>query len=185
MDSVAMFGRGGPLYRPLTTSAVVLGSGGGGGDDDDDDRKKGKKKIRKQIRNNVADAQESDKEFGEQKLEQAGTQGMLYKQWMQSRLYGLYKKYGRTAIVLYVGLDVVSLSTCFVIAKTGVDVSAIFSAVGLTPEYWLGEDPNNFWAAAGVAFALNKLTMPVRWTLTGLMVPTLARTLKKNYPKYF
>lgn len=79
----------------------------------------------------------------------------------------------------------VSISTCFFLVKTGVDVSAVFAAIGLTPGYWLGEDPNNFWAAAGIAFALNKLTMPVRWTLTGLMVPSVAKVLKARYPKYF
>ncbi len=93
------------------------------------------------------------------------------------RMKRLIQNYGTTAIALHISLSLTSLAIWYSIIYFGVDVPHYidferFGAVG-----------NKVLASSGtfaVAYAVHKLTMPVRITLTVFLTPVLVNWLRKK-----
>nr|XP_023017746.1 protein FAM210B, mitochondrial-like [Leptinotarsa decemlineata] len=100
------------------------------------------------------------------------------KSTLAEKLKKAVKEYGSTVIVFHVGISLLSLGTCYLLVSAGLDVAAIFKAVGL--EDWTSN--NQLAASAGtfaVAYAVHKVFAPARIAITLGSVPFIVRYLRK------
>eukprot|EP00038_Savillea_parva_P022759 m.38546 g.38546 ORF g.38546 m.38546 type:complete len:298 (-) comp5672_c0_seq2:196-1089(-) len=95
----------------------------------------------------------------------------------------LLRLYGRTALLVYACMDVVTLSLSFCAVKYGVDVAAVLDAVGLPALVGSDGETNGFMASFIIALGLNKITIPFRVGATAAVVPTVARRLRISFPE--
>ncbi|XP_072377405.1 protein FAM210B, mitochondrial-like [Diabrotica undecimpunctata] len=96
----------------------------------------------------------------------------------KEKLKKAVKEYGSTVIVFHIGISLISLGTSYLLVSFGLDVAALFQAVGL--EEWIKN--SNVATNAGtfaVAYALHKVFAPVRITITLASVPLIVRYLRK------
>jgi hypothetical protein len=74
---------------------------------------------------------------------------------MGARLKHMQQKYGRTALVVFLGLDGLSLATCYTLVRSGLDVQALLDAVHFDPTSWgFGEHGSTFI----IAYAVHKVS---------------------------
>jgi hypothetical protein len=73
---------------------------------------------------------------------------------MGARLKHMQQKYGRTALVVFLALDGLSLATCYTLVRSGLDVQALLTAVHFDPSSWgFGEHGSTFI----IAYAVHKV----------------------------
>lgn len=88
------------------------------------------------------------------------------------------KEYGATVIVFHVGISLISLGTCYLLVTSGLDITKIFTAIGL--EEWMNK--SQIVTSAGtfaVAYAIHKVFAPVRIGITLTSVPLIVRYLRR------
>ena len=91
------------------------------------------------------------------------------------RLKRIFKVYGTTAVVFHSCVYTASLSSVFLLVKSGVDTKALLDSVGVS-----GDSIPDTAGEIGIAWGLTALTGPVRGLVTIAGTPPLARWLQSK-----
>eukprot|EP00050_Salpingoeca_kvevrii_P015637 m.48665 g.48665 ORF g.48665 m.48665 type:complete len:239 (-) comp6438_c0_seq1:268-984(-) len=117
-------------------------------------------------------------EAKQEKLEQA----LEKRERRVNKLVELFRKYGRTAVVVYFGLNGTTLAMIYVAVRHGVNVEAIFEQLlGVNVDEYLPEQASAF----VLAYVLNHFTSPVRAALTAVITPRVAPKWRARFPRWF
>lgn len=87
-------------------------------------------------------------------------------------------EYGRVGVCTHIVLSLASFSTIYVVVSSGVDVTAMLDAVGLSVS--TKDSTTNSAGSFVIAYAMYKLLSPVRWPLTFAVTPVVMRALRKR-----
>ncbi|KAJ8259386.1 hypothetical protein COCON_G00183980 [Conger conger] len=95
------------------------------------------------------------------------------------QLKKLFKEYGAVAIVAHIGISLTSLGICYLVISSGIDMASILSKLGFSEAIVRSK------MAAGtstfvLAYAVHKLLLPVRGTLTLASVPLIVRYCRRT-----
>ncbi len=89
---------------------------------------------------------------------------------LAGRLKKFLKEYGKLGVIVYLSLSTVSISTFYLALRSGIDVKAILTSIGL-PDSPLIDSAGTL----AVAYAIHKLFMPVRIALTIALTSYIAK----------
>lgn len=96
----------------------------------------------------------------------------------KEQLKRAFKEYGAVIVVFHVTLSLASLGTCYLIVSSGLDVAQLLTSIGL------GDNQFTAKIAAGAgtfvaAYALHKLFVPVRMSITLGATPFIVKYLRQ------
>eukprot|EP00042_Codosiga_hollandica_P023116 m.89673 g.89673 ORF g.89673 m.89673 type:complete len:241 (-) comp51055_c0_seq1:153-875(-) len=89
------------------------------------------------------------------------------------------RKYGKTAVVVYLGLGTITLSGCYVAVSNGFDVAELMYALGITSGPWLNPTSGTF----VIAYFIHKLMAPIRVAITLSVTPSIVEKYGLNKSK--
>eukprot|EP00053_Salpingoeca_punica_P014165 m.128768 g.128768 ORF g.128768 m.128768 type:complete len:220 (+) comp16394_c2_seq2:411-1070(+) len=93
----------------------------------------------------------------------------------------LLKKYGRSAVVVYVFVSATLFSTVYYVLLAGVDLEKVLQAMGVDTEKYISPTAGQFVMAYGVY----KLLLPLKLAITAALTPSVAVHLKRWFPRFF
>lgn len=93
----------------------------------------------------------------------------------------LIKKYGRSALVVYIFVSGTLFTSVYYVLLAGVDLELVLKNMGVDTSKYLSPTAGQFVMAYGVY----KLLLPVKLTLTAVLTPPVAVRLKRILPRFF
>lgn len=87
----------------------------------------------------------------------------------------LAKRYGRIGLAVYLSVSALSLTSCYIAVKSGLDTRTIMDKMGIK----LSEHQERFGVLIG-AYAVHKLLLPVRLSATVFLTGLFSRMGKKK-----
>ena len=104
-----------------------------------------------------------------------------------SRVRQLFKKYGKVALGVHLGVYSTFLAGCYIAVDQKVDVKGMLENIGLvkTPEEgeepgWLSKSLSGGGSTIAMAILLNKAMFPIRTPITLGLTPYVARVLGRR-----
>uniref|UniRef100_H3GWV0 DUF1279 domain-containing protein n=1 Tax=Phytophthora ramorum TaxID=164328 RepID=H3GWV0_PHYRM len=116
-------------------------------------------------------------EDAEKELEQPGDEQLQPQSWRQ-RAQTFAVVYGRVGICTHIVLSLLSFSVIYVGVSSGVDVTSILDAVGLSTS--VSDSTTNSAGSFLIAYTIYKVLAPVRWPLTFAVTPVVLRALRRR-----
>ncbi|KAL4159702.1 hypothetical protein PRNP1_000275 [Phytophthora ramorum] len=116
-------------------------------------------------------------EDAEKELEQPGDEQLQSQSWRQ-RAQTFAVVYGRVGICTHIVLSLLSFSVIYVGVSSGVDVTSILDAVGLSTS--VSDSTTNSAGSFLIAYTIYKVLAPVRWPLTFAVTPVVLRALRRR-----
>lgn len=104
-----------------------------------------------------------------------------------TRIKELFRKYGRVAIGVHIGVYTTFLAGCYIAVDQKLDLKGALVNIGLIHEAGEGEEPG--WldktlsgggSTIAMAVLLNKALFPIRTPITLALTPYVARVLRRR-----
>ncbi|KAG7401223.1 hypothetical protein PHYBOEH_002407 [Phytophthora boehmeriae] len=113
----------------------------------------------------------------EQELEEQTGEVQSQQTWRQ-RAKTFAIEYGRVGICTHLVLSLLSFSAIYVGVSSGLDITSLLDAVGLSTS--VSDSATNSAGSALVAYTIYKVLAPIRWPITFAVTPVVLRALRRR-----